>query len=139
MSKNITYPGPTVSIRLYTNASYHSGDLVTFVATNGLANFATISGVAENDEDALGYTVVRLPFVVAAKFDVHAVDDQGDSAVAIGDILVVKGLDGSSEIDKDLVAGVIFGVALGAVAAGATEEINVGFVPMLIPSDMGPQ
>lgn len=125
MSTNITYPGPIVSVRLYTNADYESGDVVTIAPGNGDANCASIAGIAENDEDADGYTVVRLPFTLVAKISVKAIAAAADSAVAVGDLIA----NDSGEYNKDTTNGVLFGVALGTVAAGETSDINVAVIP----------
>lgn len=52
---------------------------------------------------------------------VTAVNNSGNSAVVFGDRIYME----AGVLNKDNVAGVAFGVALGAVAAGATATIPV--------------
>jgi predicted RecA/RadA family phage recombinase len=81
-----------------------------------------IPGVALIAEAADGETVVQTDGVF--DLSVEAANNSTGSAVAVGDILYYDGA-ASVKINKDNVAGVRYGYALGAVTSGATATIPV--------------
>lgn len=81
-----------------------------------------IPGVALTDERSDGTTSVALGGVFALA--VGGVDDDGNSAVAVGDVLYYDAA-ATPKINKDAVNGVRFGYALGTVASGGSGTINV--------------
>jgi hypothetical protein len=70
-----------------------------------------------------GKATVTIPCKHVQKVSVTAVDNSGNSAVALGDKLYLD----AGVINKDSVAGKAFGYALEAVASGETANIQVGF------------
>lgn len=85
--------------------------------------FGQLPGVALTDEDADGYTTVAFDGVWALPVTAKA---SADTAVSAGDVLYYD----AGAISRDS-SGVPYGVALDAVAAGATSTIGVllGFLP----------
>ena len=92
-----------------------------------------IGGVALTDRDAAGYATLAVEGVY--DLSVKGVNDAGNSAVAIGDLLYWVTGD-TPQISKKSTAGKLFGVALEAVNSGATETINVKLVGVAGP-DLG--
>jgi predicted RecA/RadA family phage recombinase len=81
-----------------------------------------MTGVALNDEDANGVTVVDFDDKVW-NLSVKGVDGSGNSAVAIGDKLYYVDAD-TPKISKKA-TGYLFGFALEAITSGSTKSINV--------------
>lgn len=81
-----------------------------------------LPGVALNAEDAAGDTVITTEGVY--NLSVKGENNAGNSAVAVGDILYYEAGQ-TPPINKDNVAGVRYGYALGAVGSGATATIPV--------------
>ena len=81
-----------------------------------------IPGVALTDEDAAGNTTIDLGGVYM--LSVEGVNNAGNSAVAVGDIIYYETGE-TPPLNKDNVAGVRFGYALGTVGAGLTATIAV--------------
>jgi hypothetical protein len=96
-----------------------SGD--TFqVGTGGVIAFA------QNDRDSDGNCQATIPAFFAQKIPVLGEDGSGDSAVAVGDIICLDG----TVVNKDTTNGIEFGMALGTVTSGETENIWVAWVGM---------
>lgn len=95
-----------------------SGD-VFLVNTRGV-----IVAFAQTDRDAAGYCSATINAAFVEKLPVTAVDNSGNSAVAIGDLLYLD----STTVNKDSTAGVCFGLALEAITAGATANIWVAWI-----------
>lgn len=83
--------------------------------------FGDRGGVALTDRRADGNATVKFDGV--ADVSVKAVNGTGNSAVAAGDVLYLVAADIPKVSKKD--TGVRYGVAMGAVAAGATATIPV--------------
>lgn len=82
-----------------------------------------IPGVAQGAKRAdTGLTSVKL--VGTATLSVKGENNAGNSAVAVGDILYYEAGQ-TPPVNKDNVAGVRFGYALGTVGSGATATILV--------------
>jgi predicted RecA/RadA family phage recombinase len=82
----------------------------------------TFCGAAESAEDSGGTTVVVLTGVV--KVRVKAVNDGGNSAVAVGDAIYYDD-DDTPPLSKKATGNVIFGRALEAISSGGEETIKV--------------
>jgi hypothetical protein len=90
------------------------------VGTGGVIAFA------QTDRDSDGNCQATIPAFFAEKIPVLGEDGSGDSAVAIGDIICLDG----TVVNKDTTNGIEFGVALGTVTSGETENIWVAWVGM---------
>jgi hypothetical protein len=85
----------------------------------------TITGVCITDTDASGNVVVDLGGVY--DLSVKAVDDSGNSAVAIGDKIFY--VVGDTPLLSKKASGYFFGYALEIITSGATDTINVLQIP----------
>lgn len=113
MAKNIHFEtNDQLSVRCNDPATPKSGDPVLF---------GDRVGVALMDERADGTTTVK--WHVTPDFPVKGVNGSGNSAVAEGDVLYYVA--GDTPAISKKVTGVRAGIALGAVAAGATTTIPV--------------
>lgn len=85
-----------------------------------------IPGVALTDEAEGGNATGEITIDTGGVYNlsVQAVNNSGNSAVAIGDILYYEAGE-TPPINKDGTSGVRFGYALGTVTAGATATIAV--------------
>ncbi len=81
-----------------------------------------LPGVALIDEAADGKTVVQTDGVF--NLSVEAANNTTGSAVAVGDVIYYDAA-ATVKLNKDNVAGVRFGYALGTVTSGATATIPV--------------
>lgn len=117
MAKNILFPGHGVNMTLPVPAGTVSGDLVEIV---------DLHGVALTDRDADGNAVVKCPFAYVADLPVHAANNGGNSAVAVGDKLYYDAAETPDEINKDVTNGKGCGYALETITAGETDTIKVG-------------
>jgi len=79
---------------------------------------------AQTDRDAAGKCSGTSGVGFAEKLPVTAVDNSGNSAVAVGDILALD----STIVNKDTTNGAEFGMALETITAGATANIWVEWV-----------
>jgi hypothetical protein len=85
----------------------------------------TITGVCLTDTDASGNVVVDLGGIY--DLSVKAVDDSGNSGVAIGDKIFYVAAD-TPKLSKKA-SGYFFGYALEVITSGATDTINVLQIP----------
>lgn len=85
-----------------------------------------IPGVALTDEAEGGNATGEITIDTGGVYNlsVQGVNNSGNSAVAIGDILYYEAGE-TPPINKDATSGVRFGYALGTVQAGATTTIAV--------------
>jgi predicted RecA/RadA family phage recombinase len=81
-----------------------------------------IPGVALTNKDTNNLNTIATNGVFA--LSVKGENNAGNVAVAVGDILYYEAGQ-TPPVNKDNVAGVRFGYALGAVSSGATTTINV--------------
>jgi len=97
----------------WTVASKSSGDPVIY---------GTMTGVCLTDSDA---TTNKTTVDMLGMYDlsVEAIDDGGNSAVAVGDAIFYE-VGGSPLLNKKS-SGVLFGYAIEAITSGSTETINV--------------
>jgi len=122
MPTNLVYePGYKLSVVCSNPTTPASGDPV---------RYGNLTGLALTDEseggNASGYTTVDFgPFV--ADLSVKGVDDNGNSAVAVGDALWY--VDGDTPKISKKTAGYFFGFALETVDSAGTATINVMHVP----------
>jgi len=118
MATNIVFdPGNQLSVVCSDPTTPASGDPVRYGNLCGVALTAEADG-----GNATGYTSVHFgPFV--ADLSVKAVDDSGNSAVAVGDALFYVDADTPKLSKKQ--AGYFFGFALEAIGSGSTDTINV--------------
>jgi hypothetical protein len=122
MADNLIYePGYKLSVVCSNPTTPASGDPV---------RYGNLTGLALTDEsgggNASGYTTVDFgPYV--ADLSVKAVDDNGNSAVAVGDALWYVDAD-TPKLSKKT-AGYFFGFALEAIGSGSTDTINVLHCP----------
>lgn len=84
-------------------------------------------GILLIDQDANGRATVK--FNGSHRFTVHAVNNSGNSAIALGDELYYDPTPGGSNpfINKDATNGIFFGYAATAVASGAIATAVVDF------------
>jgi predicted RecA/RadA family phage recombinase len=82
-----------------------------------------IIAFAQTDYDG-GYCSATIPSFFVEKLPVTAVDDAGNSAVAVGDTLALDG----TVVNKDTTNGENFGMALEAIDAGETANIWVAWI-----------
>lgn len=109
------------------NTRYDDGwDLEVPVASGTVSGdpvvVGQLPGVAQTDRDSDGDAAVT--FKGVHMLEVEAVNNAGNSAVAVGDIIYYEAGE-TPPLNKDSVAGVRFGYALGTVTAGETAEIAV--------------
>lgn len=118
MATNIVYdPGTQLSVVCTNPTTPASGDPV---------RYGYLCGVALTDEsdggNPTGYTSVHFgPFV--ADLSVKAVDDSGNSAVAVGDAIFYVDADTPKLSKKQ--SGYFFGFAMETITSGSTDTINV--------------
>ena len=121
MAKNeVYYPGDTIPLPVPEGTK--SGDPVVV---------GTIAGIAMEDRDAAGNAPVRVKGVFMLSVTGH--DGTDNEAIAVGDKVYYTAPSGGSPavIDANATAGAEFGVALKAVAAGATDAV-VATIPVLL-------
>ena len=121
MAKNeVYYPGDTLPLPV--PAGTKSGDPVVV---------GTIAGVALEDRDAAGNAPVRVKGVF--KLSVTGQDGSGNKAISVGDkVYYTAPSSGTSAIiDANASTGAEFGVALGAISAGATDAV-VATIPVAL-------
>jgi predicted RecA/RadA family phage recombinase len=119
MTTQYVQPGDTLQV---TAASRTSGDVVVA---------GSVVGVAQGATDSAGVVQVGTKGVYALY--VEAIDDAGNSAVAIGDDLYASasGDQGSAAtVLSKKASGTYFGTALAAVTAGEIGQINVKIGPV---------
>ena len=97
-----------------------SGDPVRFGNITGVA----LTAKGDGGNAAADTTVDFSPAVY--DLSVKAVNDSGNSAVAVGDKLYYDAAETPDEINKDSTAGKAFGYALETITAGASDTIKVG-------------
>ena len=117
MATNLLFPGHGVNLNLPVPAGTASDDLVEIVDLHVLAL---------TDRDGDGNATCRCPFAYVADLPVHAANNAGDSAVAIGDKLYYDAAEMPDEINKDGTNGKACGYALETITAGETDTIKVG-------------
>ncbi len=93
------------------------------------AMFGRRPGVFKTDQNATTGKAT-LKFNGSHRFSVHAVNNAGNSAIAVGDDLFYDPAPGGGNptINKDVTNGFFFGVAAEAVATGVKSVIIVDFV-----------
>jgi len=116
MANNITVEGHAIALNIPATGKV-SGDVVTN---------SDLSGIALTSADADGYAIVKMPISFVAKLSVLAYGHAANSAVAFGNKLY----NDSGTYNKDGTDGKPIGYALGTVAAGDTDEIEVGFAAL---------
>lgn len=121
MANNILFPGHSVNLPLPVPVGTESGDLVEIV---------DLHGVALTDRDADGNATLKCPFAYVADLPVHAANNAGNSAVAIGDKLYYDAAETPDEINKDGTNGKACGYALETITAGETDTIKVGIAAL---------
>ena len=119
-----------------TNEVYYPGDTLPLPVPVGTKSgdpvvIGAIAGVALEDRDAAGYAPVRVKGVFMLSVTGH--DGTDNEAIAVGDKVYYTAPSGGSPavIDANATAGAEFGVALKAVAAGATDAV-VATIPVLL-------
>lgn len=113
MAKNVIYnKGDRLAVACTQPATPASGDPVLY---------GVQPGVALTSEGADGITSVQ--FCGVASFSVKGYNGSANTAIAEGDIVYYKA-GATPPLDVDS-SGVRFGVAMGAVASGATTTIPV--------------
>ncbi len=115
MAKNeVYYPGDTLPLPV--PAGTKSGDPVVV---------GTIAGIAMEDRDAAGNAPVRVKGVF--KLSVTGYDGSKNKAINVGDKVYYTAPSGDSPaiINANATTDKEFGVALKAIAAGATDAIPV--------------
>ena len=116
MAKNeVYYPGDTLPLPV--PAGTKSGDPVVV---------GTIAGVALENRDAAGNAPVRVKGVY--KLSVTGHDGTSNKAIGIGDKVYYTA---PAIIDANATAGAEYGVALGAIASGATDAV-VAEIPVAL-------
>jgi len=116
MAKNISFGQGTTFYEPSVAEGVNSGDPIILGEDK-----AEIPAIALTDRDDDGGATVIVRDAVVVKLNVTGKDDAGNSAVARWDKLYKDG----DEINKDATNGILFGYAMGTVAAGATTEIEV--------------
>lgn len=116
-----------------TNEIYKPGYQLAVVCSNpttpasgGPVRYGNMTGLALADEDTAGLTPVDFGSFVA-DLSVKGVDDNGNSAVAVGDAIWYVDAD-TPKLSKKT-AGYFFGIALETVNSAATGTIKVLHVP----------
>ena len=121
MAKNeVYYPGDTLPLPVPEGTK--SGDPVVV---------GTIAGIAMEDRDAAGNAPVRVNGVY--KLAVTGHDGSKNAAIAVGDKVYYTAPAGTTPaiIDANATTGAEFGVALGAIASGATDAV-VATIPVAL-------
>lgn len=121
MAKNeVYYPGDTLPLPVPEGTK--SGDPVVV---------GTIAGVALEDRDAAGNAPVRVKGVF--KLSVTGHDGTANKAIGVGDKVYYTAPSGGTPaiIDANATTGKEFGVALKAIAAGATDPV-VATIPVAL-------
>jgi hypothetical protein len=122
MATNSIYaPGYKLAVACSSPTTPASGDPVRYGYLTGVA----LTDEGEGGNAATNTTVDFGPAVW--DLSVAAVDDSGNSAVAVGDALFYVDAD-TPKISKK-VSGYFFGIALEAISSGATDTINVLHMP----------
>jgi len=110
------------------NRKYESGRKLAVACTHPATptsgspvRYGQLPGVALINEQADGLTTVQFDGVF--NLSVKGVDGSGNSAVAEGDKLYY--VDADTPVLSKKATGVYFGIAMGAVASGATATIPV--------------
>lgn len=109
-----------------TNLVYKVGNSLEIAVPSGITSgdpvvVGNITGVAETDRDTDGNATVKFDGVY--DLSVKAIDDDGNSAVAIGDI--IYWLTGDTPKLSKKNSGTAFGVAMETVTSAATATIQV--------------
>lgn len=109
-----------------TNIIFDKGDALSVPVVAGAKSgdpvlFGDLPGIALLDIDADGNSTVK--FSGVAEVSVKGIDGGGNSAVAAGDVIYHVAAD--TPVLSKKATGVRFGVAMGAVVAGATTTIRV--------------
>lgn len=111
------------------NEVYYPGDAIPLPVPEGTKSgdpvvVGTIAGIAMEDRDAAGYAPVRVKGVF--KLSVTGHDGTENKAIAVGDTVYYTAPSGGSPaiIDANATTGKEFGVALKAIAAGATDPVT---------------
>ena len=121
MAKNeVYYPGDTLPLPV--PAGTKSGDPVVV---------GTIAGVALENRDAAGNAPVRVRGVF--KLSVTGSDGTSNKAIVVGDKVYYTAPVGEAPatIDVNATTGAEYGVALGAIASGATDAV-VAEIPVAL-------
>ncbi|HLF28217.1 MAG TPA: capsid cement protein [Anaerolineae bacterium] len=116
MATNIVIEGHSVNMKVAVPVGTVAGDPVEIV---------DLHGVALTTRDGDGKATVKFPFAYVAKHTVEAVNNAGDSAVAIGDKLYYDTA-ADIKINKDGANGKGYGYALETIDAGGSDAIKVG-------------
>ena len=112
-TNEVYYPGDTLPLPV--PAGTKSGDPVVI---------GTIAGVALEDRDAAGNAPVRVKGVF--KLSVTGRDRTENKAIDVGDkVYYTAPSGGTPAINANETTGAEFGVALKAIAAGATDAVPV--------------
>lgn len=120
MSTNEVMTGPGwITVLLPVPLGYVSGDPV-IVGGN-------IRGVLETDRDGDGNASVRMPYTLIYKFSVKGENGAGNTAIAQGGLLYWETA-ATPKLSADSTNGTLYGIAMEAVASGATEEIEVAIL-----------
>ncbi len=119
-TNEVYYPGDTLPLPV--PAGTKSGDPVVV---------GTIAGVALEDRDAAGNAPVRVKGVY--KFSVTGHDGTSSKAIAVGGKVYYTAPSGKTPaiIDANVTTGKEFGVALKAIAKGATDAV-VAEIPVAL-------
>jgi len=119
-TNEVYYPGDTLPLPV--PAGTKSGDPVVI---------GTIAGVALEDRDAAGNAPVRVNGVY--KLAVTGHDGTSNKAIGVGDKVYYTAPSGGTPaiIDANATTGKEFGVALKAIAAGATDPV-VATIPVAL-------
>lgn len=131
MATNEIYDGQRIAVAVSAPTSPVSGDPV---------RYGRITGVAVDTKNATtGLTAVDFG-PRTWDLSVKAIDDAGNSAVAVGDRIYYVDAD-TPKLSKKA-SGAFFGIALEAITSGSTDTINVmklgqsvssGFIPLPLP------
>jgi predicted RecA/RadA family phage recombinase len=121
MATNIIYhPGDAIPVTVSDPATPASGDPV---------RAGSMPGVALNDEESGGTTAVL--FDCVADLNVNAVNQAGNSAVAVNDKIYYTDADTIKLSKKN--TGYFFGIALEAISSGSSGTINVAVGKVSVP------
>lgn len=112
------------------NLIYHGADGLpvtcshpTTPASGDPVRFGEMTGVAVNDEETDGKTVVDFEAGKVWDLSVKGVDGSGNSAVAVGDKIYY--VDADTPVLSKKATGRFFGFAMEAITSGSTDTINV--------------
>ena len=84
----------------------------------------SLTGFAITDRDSSGNAVVQFPYSTVIDINVEAVNNAGNSAVAIGDIIYYDSA-ATIKLNKDATNGIQYGIALETITSGSSDTINV--------------